>query len=368
LFQQSGVAPETLFQQLHSGRVSLDLVLETPLGPVGVFMLPLTTAQVRPGEPSLLPLAMEGIRQASANGARCVALTGLIPSATNYGAMIQNACDAEGNLAPVTTGHATTVAAVLLNLLALLNAAERELAEETVMYYGVGSIGLGALRLMLDVLPHPAELRLCDPFRSEAYFAELEETLRREYDYGGVIRGVAAAENRDAEFYDASVIVGATNVENVLEVTRLAPGTLIVDDSSPHCLNGPAAFARFSQSHDILFTEGGFVRSGTPMPRTVYVPASVTPIMQMEIPQLFFSMLRADDITGCILSALISARRPDLAPSVGLVDPAAARAHWEALAEMGFAAAEPNYEGVYLDPEGIAAFRAKTTRIGTATR
>ena len=66
--------------------VSLDLILETPLGPVGLLMLPLTTTQVTPGEPSLLPNLLEGIQHASECGARCVALTGLIPSATQHGA------------------------------------------------------------------------------------------------------------------------------------------------------------------------------------------------------------------------------------------------------------------------------------------
>jgi hypothetical protein len=155
------------------------------------------------------------------------------------------------------------------------------------------------------------------------------------------------------------VIIGATNVENVLDVARLAPGTLVVDDSSPHCLNGPAAFARFAQSRDILFTEGGFIRSGAPMPRIVHVPASVTPVMQVEIPQLFFSLLRAEDITGCILSALLSARRADLPPTIGLIAPADARTHWKALNELGFTAARLNYEGIYLEPQGVGAFRER---------
>ena len=66
------------------------------------------------------------------------------------------------------------------------------------MFYGIGSIGLGALRLMLDVLPHPAELRLCDPFRSAQYFTELEQTLRREHGYQGIVRVVGSGGNRAA--------------------------------------------------------------------------------------------------------------------------------------------------------------------------
>src|SRR5689334_5297905 len=96
---------------MNGGRVSFDLILETPLGSVGIFMLPLTTSQVKPVEPSLLPHVLDGITQASACGARCVTLTGLIAPATNYGVTVQTACASKRDLAAVTTGHATTVAA-----------------------------------------------------------------------------------------------------------------------------------------------------------------------------------------------------------------------------------------------------------------
>jgi len=257
----------------------------------------------------------------------------------------------------VTTGHATTVAAVVLNLEGLLREADREIENETIMYYGIGSIGLSALQLMLDVLPHPAELRLCDPYRSAEFFAELETTLRREHGYAGEIRIVETGVDRDDEFYDASVIVGATNVENVIDVARLAPGTLIVDDSWPHCMNGPAAFGRFTGEKDILFTEGGFVRTGTPMTRIAHVPLSAG--VPEELAHIFFSSVDPHDITACILSALLSVRNPELAPTIGLIDPPVARQHWAALAESGFTAARPSYEGNSLSNDGIDAFRLR---------
>ncbi len=260
VLEQLNLTPETFFQRMSGGRVSLDMIVETPLGSVGIFMLPLTAAQVNPGEPSLLPRLLEGVRHASACGAGCVALTGLIPSATNYGLNVRAAVERETNLPSVTTGHATTVAAVVLNLEGLLREADREIENETVMYYGIGSIGLSALQLMLDVLPHPAELRLCDPYRSAEFFAELETTLRREHGYAGEIRVVETGADRDDEFYDASVIVGATNVENVIYVGRLAHGTLIVDDSWPHCarmvrlrLLGSPGTRTFSSLKAVLF-------------------------------------------------------------------------------------------------------------------
>ena len=335
----------------------MDLIIETSFGPVGVFMLPLSAAQVTPGERSLLPHLVEGIAVATECGARCVALTGLIPSATGYGDAVEDACDERGSLATPTTGHATTIAAVVLNFDGLLRAAERTLEDETVMFYGIGSIGLGALELMLDVLPHPAELRLCDPYRSAQYFSELESALRRDHGFSGEIRVVNARDG--TAFYDASVIVGATNVENVIDVSRLAPGTLVVDDSWPHCLNGPAALARFNDEKDILLTEGGFVRSPDWMSRIAHVPESIGAAFPTDLLNLLFSSLNPRDITACILSALISAQRADLPPTIGLVDVATTRRHWAALPELGFSAADLSYEGVALAPENVAAFRAR---------
>jgi hypothetical protein len=153
---------------------------------------------------------------------------------------------------------------------------------------------------------------------------------------------------RDGDrLYDATVIVGATNVENVVDVERLAPGTLVVDDSWPHCMNGPAALARFTSSQDILFTEGGFVRSRAPMRRLVYQPAALGD--STDLTQLLFASLDPQEITACVLSALISAQRDDLPPTIGLVEKEAARQHWNALGEFGCTAAELRYEGHALD-------------------
>ena len=357
LLEQLQLSPEIFFQRMSGGRVSLDLILETPLGSVGIFMLPLTTTQVNPGERTLLPLLLEGVRAASDCGAGCVALTGLIPSATGYGATIQEACKSEHNLAALTTGHATTVAAVILNLEALLREAGREMEDETVMFYGIGSIGLGALQLMLDVLPHPAELHFCDPYRSAQFFAHLEKTVRHDHGFGGDIRVIRTGDDREGDFYDATVIVGATNVEDVIDVARLAPGTLVVDDSWPHCMNGPAALTRFLREKDILYTEGGFVRTRVPMTRISHVPPSAG--VPEQLSQILFASVNPHDITACILSALLSVRKPELVPTIGLIAPAVAQQHWTALTELEFTAAELSYEGNPLSREGIAAFRKR---------
>jgi hypothetical protein len=274
---------------------------------------------------------------------------------------VQAACADRADLPAITTGHATTIAAVVLNLAGLLREAGRKLEDETVMFYGLGSIGLGALELMLDVLPHPAELRLHDPYRNARFYAELEQRLRREHGYGGTIRVAAGACDAEDDFRAVSTIVGATNVENVIDVAHLAPGTLVVDDSWPHCMNGRAALARFTRQADILYTEGGFVRGRAPMPRITYLPPAIATSLPAEL-QLLFSGLNPNAITACILSALLSARMPELRPTIGLIPRDVARQHWAALAELGFGAAELSYEGQPLSPENTAAFRRQFGR------
>jgi hypothetical protein len=93
------------------------------------------------------------------------------------------------------------------------------------------------------------------------------------------------------------------------------------------------------------------------MQRISHVPPNAG--VPKEFTQILFSSLTPHDITACVLSALISARRPELAPTIGLIPSAIARQHWAALPELGFGAAELSYEGNLLDPECISAFRER---------
>src|SRR5262249_2157335 len=129
---------------------------------------------------------------------------------------------------------------------------------------GLGSIGTSVTRLAARAMPSPAELILCDVYANR----EQLEDARREVL--GMLDGcsVRIAESRGGgpdEIYDASLIVGATHVPDVLDVSRLAPGTLLVDDSAPHCFSPQAAIKRFEQSGDIVFTEAGVVLAPEPI-------------------------------------------------------------------------------------------------------
>ena len=56
---------------------------------------------------------------------------------------------------------------------------------------------------------------------------------------------------------------------------QIRPGTVIVDDSGPHCFNADEAVQRFKAHEDILFTAGGVLRLPEPFQRTLYLPQRV---------------------------------------------------------------------------------------------
>src|SRR5437660_1521135 len=81
--------------------------------------------------------------------------------------------------------------------------------------------------------------------------------LRTSFGYRGDIEIVPAHGALPAEVYRSRFIIGATNVPGVLEIDRLAAGTIVVDDSFPHCFDLDSAVSRMSSRGDVLLVDGG---------------------------------------------------------------------------------------------------------------
>src|SRR5262249_671062 len=156
--------------------------------------------------------------------------------------------------------------------------------------------------------------------------------------------------------YGASLIVGATNVPEVLDIARVRPGTLIVDDSGPHCFAVSQAISRLETQQDVLFTEGGALRSPTPVDELVYAPRE----WAAELPGDAEDQLRtgwpAGHLMGCVFSGLLSARYPDLPPTIGLVATQEALRHLRRLRELGMRAADLHCERYHPSRALVAAF------------
>lgn len=276
----------------------------------------------------------------------------MIPSATRYGEAI-----AESGPLPalVSTGHGTTSAAVVLSLLRALECSGRKLEQETVSFVGLGSIGRSVLRLMLKRLPHPRAIALSDVYSKGGSLADLVRELRTRFEFRGALE-IAMGGPRVADgVYRSSVIVCATNAPNVLEIGSLEPGTIIVDDSAPHCFDVTTAMQRIAEDADILVTEGGMIRLPTATNQLLYWPGSQELAGSEDMVR---AVLARDprEIMGCMYSSLISARASAIAPTLGLVDLESSVANFDYFLERGIQGANLHCEDVPIREEAIAGF------------
>jgi amino acid adenylation domain-containing protein len=360
LRHQTGLDAETVTRGWCGDLPVITGIRETAQGRVGMVMIPRFDDQLYNDPDGLLEVLGDAVRLARTIGARTVSLTGLLPSATDYGRALARSLEGE-DLPQITTGHATTTAAVVMAIRRALEEGGRALENEHVAFVGLGSVGSATLRLLLACLPHPAELSLCDLFSKQGELRTLQEELTGPLGYRGRVNLLESTRAVPEAIYRATLIVGATNMPGILDVDRAAPGTILVDDSAPHVFAADAALGRFRQRGDILATEGGVLASSEPLPYLVHVPAGLDPALRLGLLALL-EQTQMRHITGCVLSGLLSSRFDHLAPTLGIVDGPTAFEHFRALEELGYRAAAPHLDEVPLDPREIAAFRSRYGR------
>lgn len=344
---ESGLTRNAVIHGWYHNQPMLTHILDTSIGRIGTLMLPLTGIELYSEQKSLLELSRWGLKIASQAGATTASLTGLLPSATNYGHAIQEIIRNRRNLPRITTGHGTTAATVVLALRKILEASQRDIQSERAGFLGLGSIGLASLRLMLSCLPHPEELLLCDVYHRKDALEAIRQEVLYTYGFQGEVRLIESTGVVPKAFYESRLIIGATNVPDVLDVERLQPGTLIVDDSGPHCFRVPKAIERSMSQHDILFTEGGILRSPTVIPCLRYLPLHAMQQMSPGLAKLF-ARFHPWRITGCVLASILLAKVADQKPVFGLVDVQTGVDNFNTLLKLGYEAAELNCEGYTL--------------------
>ena len=360
LLKHTGLPPETALEAVCQNMPLVAGVQNTSLGRIGGILLPQFDYQLYQDPRAVVEQSLDALRMARHLGARMVSLTGLLPSATEYGRTLLEAAAGLG-LPSMTTGHATTTATVVLSIRQALSLAGRSLADEEVAFLGLGSVGMSTLRLLLTVLPHPARISLCDIYSKREHLEQLRREMVDVLGYRGQVTILEARKEAPDGIYEATTIIGATNVSDVLDTARLRPGTIVVDDSAPHCFRTEDAWKRLAEQGDILFTEGGVLTAPGVIAQTAFIPPIIGQIMDAS-PVGMLAQTHPRHITGCILSSVLTLRHPELAATIGGIDRDESQRHYRKLSDLGYEAGALHCDGKLLGEAAVTRFRERFGR------
>lgn len=202
----------------------------------------------------------EALPAIAAAGAAQVCLGGLIGGLTKYGERIR--ATAERLNLEVTTGHAATAISIVQLYRKSLSEMRLRASDLKVAVLGVGSVGAAVARGIVQRGPAPGALTLIDIPQKRGRL----DVLAGQYRRLGIETEVEVTNTRgqlaeDTACYDADVIICAVSTANVLDVDRVRPGTILIDDSQPHCFSRKAAWARLERRGDIVPCDAGLVQS-----------------------------------------------------------------------------------------------------------
>ncbi len=270
--------------------------VDCALGRSELLLLPITADRLDAAAPLLAAVPR-------ATRARVATLAGMLPA--THGLCTRALWDA-GPIA--STGHATTVVAMVLTIEAALSRQNLRWIDLTVGVLGLGSIGAATLALARGLWGEPRALRVRDP--------------RVRLDDLG----------------DAELIIGATSGGVGLDVATLRRGTVVVDDSFPRAFDEAAALARMQREGDVLLVGGGAIDAG-PLSRK-------SPYAEAESVRARFG---ARWLPGCHAEAILVAADPALGPTAGPVTPERARRVLDTVRAAGWRAA-PLHLGGWVVP------------------
>ncbi len=273
-------------------------LLKTHIGNILNISIPMFESDLYLNPKSTIKHIEAAILKASEMDAKAVTLTGLLPSASNHGKeLFKNDIEPSSK---IMTGHDITHVAILLTLEKCLNITHRNLAQETVGFLGLGAIGTQILQIIMRHYQHPKKVILCDLYINKEKMQILAISLREHYNFTGEILIVDSHGIIPEAFYSSTLIIGASNVPDVIDVQKLQFGTIIIDDSAPPALSLEDARCRFEKQHDILYIEAGLLRAPYPIQQIISLPKGLdVPLFKNDDESCF-------EIAGCILSGLVT--------------------------------------------------------------
>ncbi|MDP6708202.1 MAG: hypothetical protein QF893_17800 [Alphaproteobacteria bacterium] len=336
---------EALSDEVLGGEPLLTHVWSSDYGRVGTILIPVVDMQLFQDRGKTVEAARKGVQLAISAGARCVSFTGMIPAATGYAQDIADGvrgsepADAADGSPGLTSGHAAVVAAFAFNVESILAAADRAYDDESVVFVGIGSIGEGILRL-LDARFSPRKVYVVDIHQKRDRLVQVCTELRGEVEAITIEKGDSLPE----WLYDrCSLFLSATSTPLVIDIDRLPPGALLVDDSFPFGFDTERAAARLDRDSDIRITIAGGLQGTAPF-ELAHVTAP--PGREGEFQVLLDRMAKIINpwprcMTGCIYSSLLTSHF-DLPETLGPVTYGHAEKFYRKLKSEGFAGTPPH--------------------------
>jgi predicted amino acid dehydrogenase len=240
-------------------------VIETPDLAVGLmFMFRFADEMLDPRNRGDIRTLLMGsaLDAVAATGARVVCLGGLLGALSGYGKRL--ASYAQANALTVTTGHSMTSVTVLQTYRRAIVELGLNPASSRVVILGVGSVGAAFGRLLAREELPPAEMVIVDKPERARHVEELASEL--------TATGLATRidlTDRDGQLrsnslcYDTQFLISAVSTPNVIDIERVAPCTVLVDDSQPNCWSRERAWRRVNRFADIAPCEAGLVEAAS---------------------------------------------------------------------------------------------------------
>ncbi|MBJ3775101.1 LLM class flavin-dependent oxidoreductase [Acuticoccus mangrovi] len=247
-----------LTEGLMEGRPHRVASIETFAGRIGLFALPMFADDVGARRADAVELAGEACLLAEADGARCVALTGLLPAVSRYGAAVADSARGKGGTTIITTGHAYEVASITLAIEAALAHTGRAIDEEDVAVIGLGSIGTGVVRRLMRRTSHPHAMILAELAAKEPFVEALAFDLRGEFGFAGETKlALSRTRQVDPTINEASLVILTAGAADVVIPEALRAGAIVINDPLPGALDTAAATERWEDAADLLVLDRG---------------------------------------------------------------------------------------------------------------
>jgi predicted amino acid dehydrogenase len=311
ILKQLNISENTFKSMIFNQNKSIWLEgIKTSYGNTGFITIPFFAEEINlSNNKIIIEYIYSAIEHAKNLGVKYISLAGMLPAITNYGNVFNDI-----KYPIITTGHSATVSAVIKNTINILDKLKINTKDKVIAFIGLGSIGKATVLNLFNYIDKPNKIILCDIYGSEKRLNEIEEKLRENINFQGVIEKKISSNNISDDVYQADIMVCAVSSNtNILDVDKLKSNCIIVDDSFPHCFDVKKAITRMKEKKDVYIIGGGLLDIGK-MKRFIYLP-----IENKYIKEHLTKNLIDGSIASCQSESLLIIKN-NLTITKGLVD------------------------------------------------